>query len=184
MFDLKMKKKGVTRVSVWNGININSCYYSYRDDTMYLGRLGKVGDYSGYNDGASGTYFMTYRSHYVDFRSINAQLSSRIKIPKKFRITVKDGNQYTVALIWAFDFKPSSTRNSSVVTFNVAPAEWNNAEWSNAEWSGEGTTIDDAEAYMTGAGEHIQFGFDIEIDGTSIAIQKMNVYAKIGRLAR
>lgn len=195
------------RISRWLGIEPDAFAYA-KDGTLYMSKKGMVGKYNGYTDfdyrgqvakwnenewgmgswsgqitGGLFPYTMSYRSNWLDLSEIDPQLANLIKIPKKIKATVRDGESYRLKFVWGYDFTTSSfsyTTSSSA----VSGAEWGTSEYNSASWSGSGTLVDELSANMTGSGGHVQIGFDVDINGNNIAIQTIDLLIKVGRVTR
>lgn len=173
------------KVTRWTGIGVRAAY-SASDRILYFGGDGVVAKYNGYNDGAAGTYILTYRSTWVDFGDADPSgrigLASRMKIPKTWRNRVTTGDNYDVTYVWGFDY--AETLHSEVVTLGAGAAgsEWGTAEWAVGEWSG-GDIFGDSRVHPNSHGQVLRIGMNVTIGGAAIAFQEILIAAKLGRLA-
>jgi hypothetical protein len=165
-----------------------------KDETIYFGKLGFVAKYTGYNDSnysngsvISGTYNFKYRSNWQDFGFISPELQALYKMPKKIKTTVTEGQDYTLNYFWAFDYINTEFRQAATAILNTlvsVGSQWGTSEWGIAEWSGDAEAVDSVPAQLSGSGQNMQYGFDITINGSNIAIQQIELLIKIGRVAR
>jgi len=152
---------------------------------------GVIGQYATRTDDDA-AYQFEYESGWIDI----TDTQGFIIIPKRIEALLLLGQNTTVNIKWAFDF--SSIFKSKQVTFDqvAAFAEWGDlsGEWGNAsgiggpgfggpgsEWGG-GASLHEAKVAATGTGEYIKLGLSATIDIGTVAIQQMDINAKIGRL--
>ncbi len=166
---------GSLRTTTWTSIDPKAMI-STRNDKLYLGKAGLIGEYSTYLDNAT-TYLMLYRS------SWNNQESNQIKIAKKIRAIVAGGYGYAVNFYWAFDYNDAGFSSQSAVRTNANIAEYGIAEYGIAEYSG-GSLLATVEVHANRSGEYLQFGWNVTIDQQPISFQKVDLYFKLGRYNR
>jgi hypothetical protein len=173
-FDLKQAlPDGASRVTAWN----NYAAYSLsanRDGSLYVGKPAGIGEYSGYLDNGL-KYTFIYYTNYFDFGQPTTN-----KIVKKLGfVLIGGGGQRFVAKI-GFDY---SNKYSSypVVMDTGSYAEYNIAEYNIAEYS-SGIVIDDASVSVGGQGKIIQMGFEAEVAGSPLSVQKMDIFIKQGKI--
>jgi hypothetical protein len=181
------------KISRWLSMQPDSLFVS-RDETVYFGKQGFVAKYSGYNDSlysgsdvVSSTYNFKYRSNWQDFGFISPEISSLYKMPKKIKMTVNEGTDYTINYFWAFDYINTEYRQTGTAILNTlvsAGAQWGTSEWNLGEWSGDATAVDSVPAHLSGSGQNLQYGFDVTVNGSNIAIQQIELLIKLGRVAR
>lgn len=186
VFDVRIPNSdGTSKVTRWTGFGARSCY-SASDRELYFGGDGVVSKYSGYNDGASGTYILTYRSTWLDFSEADpsgrSSIGSRIKIPKSWRLRALTNAAYNVTYVWGFDYHESTRNVTSALAFDGAASEWGTAEWALGEWSG-GDSFADTRVHPSSHGQVMKLGMNVTIDGAPIAFQEMLLSAKLGRYA-
>jgi hypothetical protein len=176
---------GSAKVTRWTGIGVRSAY-SASDRTLYFGGDGIVATYAGYNDGASGTYVLAYRSTWVDFEDADPSgrvgLASRLKFPKSWRLRVLAGTNYDITYVWGYDYSESISSLTAALNVPSAPSEWGIAEWGLAEWSG-GDIFGDARIHPDSHGQVLRIGMTVTVDAAAIAFQEVLLAAKLGRLA-
>ena len=176
-FDVKLSQQGVQpRATTWDSSLIKSLAYG-RDEVMYIGGEGVVGKYDSYLDDTS-TYLFTYKSTWLDFDS------SVLKFPKRIRATVAGGYSYDFKFTWSFDFSAQVTTGTKAIVSQFTPAEWGEAEWGEDAWSGGDSEISSVAINMRKAGQHIQWGWQVIINGSPLSIQKVDLFVKLGRVAR
>ena len=181
------------KISRWLGMEPDSLFVA-KDETVYFGKQGFVAKYSGYNDSlysdssvVSSTYNFKYRSNWQDFGFISPEISSLYKMPKKIKMTVNEGTDYTINYFWAFDYINTEYRQAGTAILNTlvsAGAQWGTSEWNLGEWSGDATAVDSVPAQLSGSGQNLQYGFDVTVNGSNIAIQQIELLIKLGRVAR
>jgi hypothetical protein len=172
-FDTKNPlEDGSSRVTIWNGISPKSLFSS-RDKTLYLGQAGYLAKYATYLDNAS-TYVMRY---YTTHMALNGNSLSTIL--KKLSLIVIGGSEQIITFKSAFDF--STNYDINTITTPVLPiAEWGIDEWGIAEFAG-GIALANLPIQVGGAGNVVQFGIEIIVNGAAISIQKVSIYSKTGK---
>lgn len=158
------------------------------DNTIYLSLDnlgGRIGTYNSYNDrdssNAATTYTFRYNSGWLD---LGEEVSAYLKMLKTINGTVFTAtNNNSMQILWDFDFENSF--DSGVINF--APAspggEWGIGEWGLMEWGGGSGTLVHFTIPTTGSGQFIKIGVQVIIDQNTFALQQMNLFSKIGRLA-
>lgn len=176
---------GSAKVTRWDGMGVRSAY-SASDRILYFGGDGVAAKYNGYNDGASGTYNLSWRSTWVDFGEADPSgrigLASRMKIPKMWRNRVIAGYAYSVAYTWAFDYSETSSSSVEALARESGVAEWGLFEWGVGEWSG-GDVFADSRVHPDSHGQVMKIGMNVTVDASPIAFQEILLAAKLGRLS-
>ena len=176
VFDTKRQlQDGSNRVTTWTAMGA-LCFTNLRDDTLYVGTVSGISEYSGYNDNAA-TYVLTYSSHPLTFGS-----SSTLKFLKKINVTTFNGASALVALSWAYDYGTAYKKRSyTLPTNNVA--EYGTSEYNTTgEYSNSVTLINREKVNAAGQGTAVSVGLETTVDGNSIAIQELNIQALVGRI--
>jgi hypothetical protein len=175
-FDTRNKlENGAARAAVWDQITPRS-YCEANDGTFYLGQAGYLGEYSGYYDNAS-TYRIGYFTTWLDFGA-----PVRTSILKKIMITLLGLTNQTLVFKWGFDYEGDYTSQSATLTGISDPAEYGIAEYGIAEYSGGGAFARTVSLNASGSGKVLQFGVEALVGGYPIAIQRIDIYTKEGRL--
>lgn len=173
-FDLKQQlQDGSSRVTTWDGITPTAfCYL--RNRTMLIGKNAYVGLYTGYLDNAS-TYRLQYFTNHTDLGA-----PSVASILKKLSVVVIGGSDQYVTMKWGYDFSGNyNAQNVKIPSQGVAYfgiSEYNIAEYSS------GTSLQTLVAYPTGSGKVIQTGYESDIAGSALSIQKIEIQAKNGKI--
>jgi hypothetical protein len=165
-------ENGAARTTVWKDIEPKS-FCVTQDRQLYIGKDGYIGKYSGYEDNGN-TYRMTYFTNYFDFDD-----ASKIKILKKINVTVIGGSNQPIALKWGYDYARNYfSRGITLAAINIYEygiGEYNIAEYSN------GIAIDTTAVQASGSGNVVQIGFESDINGSPLSVQKMDFFLKIGK---
>lgn len=174
-FDTKQPlQDGAARVTVWNGMQPKSFLYAKSRD-LYMGMAGYVGAYSGYVDDAT-SYRMSYYTTWVDFGD-----AARESILKRIIFTLVGATNQTFVIKWGTDFTPSIGYALSTLSGIGSPAVYGEAEFGIAEFNANLAT-NVVSVNPGGRGKVIQIGFEAQIVGYQISIQKIDIYTKEGRL--
>jgi hypothetical protein len=165
-------ENGASRATIWKQIN-PTAFYVTEDRDLYIGKEGYIGKYEGYEDNQQ-TYRMTYFTNYFDFGSATSN-----KILKSISITAIGGSFQPIAVKWGYDY--TNNYASRVIQLNgVTISEYNIAEYGIAEYS-NGIALDRIKIPASGSGTILQLGFESEINGTSLSIQKIDFFLKQGK---
>jgi hypothetical protein len=165
---------GSARVTVW---------YSYpatamlrrRDREVMIGKVNGIGRYFGYNDNGS-SYRLRYFSHYLDMGAPTTN-----KMLKQISATVIGGSNQSFVIKTNFDYQEAPRSYPyTIVTGNVA--EYGVDEYSVAEFS-VGIVLDSIKSSVGGSGNTIQIGFEADVNGSELSVQKIDMFVKTGRMS-
>ena len=172
-FDVRaLLQDGSARATIWT--LAPKALYADSSRRMLMGFTGFIGNYVGYTDNTA-SYPFLYFTNYFDFQTPTTE-----KILKKIGYTVVGGVQQIMTVKWGFDFNNDYRSELSIVGSQVI-YEYGVAEYGIAEYSG-GVDIDQKKVNANGRGKVLQIGFETQILGQPISIQKIDVYVKQGRL--
>lgn len=171
-FDMRVTlQNGANRVTTWDG-SIPTAYCYSRDKTLYMGKTGYVAKYDTYKDNTD-SYRLRYFTNFFDFGQATVT-----KIMKKVGVTVVGGGGYPVVLKFGFDYSDILDSRQFALS-NATVAEYNISEYALAEYGG--TVFDNKIINIGGTGKVIQLGFETNVNGKPISIQKLDVYVKTGK---
>jgi hypothetical protein len=179
VFDTKAQlQDGSARVTTWDSIE-PTALYSRRNGDLLIGKNGYVGKYSGYLDHQS-TYRMQYFTTYSDLGNINVT-----SIVKKISVVVIGGSNQGFVIKWGYDF--SGQYDSSTLTIPVTTvAQYGIAEYGDngvpVAYYSAGIQLSTLVAQSSSQGKVFQTGYETEINGASISIQKIEIQFKDGKL--
>jgi hypothetical protein len=163
---------GAARATVWT--IAPKALYSDSNRRLLMGFTGYIGEYKGYTDNEA-TYPFIYFTNYFDFQTPTTE-----KLLKKIGYTIVGGVQQPLTVKWGFDYANDYRSQLSIVGSQIV-YEYGIAEYGIAEYSG-GIDIDQKQVNANGRGKVLQIGFETQINGQPISIQKIDVYVKQGRL--
>ena len=165
-------ENGAARTTIWKDINPRAfCVLENRD--LYIGKTGYIGKYNGYQDNGS-AYRWSYYTNYFDFEQPNT-----IKILKKLGLVVIGGGAQVISIKWGFDY--TNNYDSSVVALDsIIVAEYGVGEYNIAEYS-NGIALDVLKFNAAGSGKVLQIGFESDINGYPLSVQKVDVAVKTGK---
>jgi hypothetical protein len=174
-FDLKaVLQDGSSRVTTWDSIEPKSfCYL--RDSSLVMGKEGYIGKYTGHQDNGA-KYRMVYFTNHTDLGA-----PSVTSVLKKLSIVVIGGSNQYVTLKWGYDFKENYySQNTRIPIQGIA--EYGIAEYNTSAEYSDGISLQTLTAYPTGAGKVVQTGYEADIDGSPLSIQKIEILAKNGKI--
>lgn len=165
-------ENGAARTTIWKNINPRSfCVLDNRD--LYLGEQGYIGKYNGYQDNGN-SYRWSYYTNYFDFEQPNI-----IKILKKLGLVVIGGGGQVISIKWGFDY--TNNYNSSVIALkSLSISEYGVGEYGIAEYA-NGIALDSVKFNAAGSGKVLQIGFESDINGYPLSVQKVDIGIKTGK---
>jgi hypothetical protein len=179
VFDTKVQlQDGSARVTVWDSIK-PTCFLSKRNGDLLLGKTGYIGKYDTYLDNTS-SYRLQYFTNYADFGDIDVT-----SILKKIIVTVIGGSNQQFIVKWGFDF--SGQYFSQVLSIPASTvSEYGTAQYgtngSPVAYYSTGTQLQLLISQATGSGKAVQTGYETDINGSAVSIQKIEIQAKRGKL--
>lgn len=172
--DTRMKMEDESyRCTYWNQITPRA-YAPSISRTMYIGKAGVVGKIFGYQDNGS-AYTMTYYTPWLSFQAPAVQ-----KILKKIHMNVTGSSNTTFSIKWGYDYQTAQFSNQQVITGGVT-AEYNIAQYNIDEYS-SGIVLNELNTPGMSTGKMIQLGITCVVNGTQLAINKIDALAKPGRM--
>ena len=168
---------GSYRVTTWDSIE-PSALFSRRNGDLLIGKTGYIAKYSGYLDDASVYRFQYYTNH-ADLG--NANVTSLLK---RIKVVVIGGSNQFVTIKWGFDFATNYlSTNANIPTQGVS--EYGVAEYGSngvpvAQYS-SGVAIQTLSASASGSGKIVQTGYESNINGNALSIQRIEIQSKDGK---
>jgi hypothetical protein len=165
-------ENGASRTTIWKQI-APTAFCVTQDRQLYIGKAGYIGKYDGYEDDGA-KYRMSYFTNYFDFGSATTN-----KILKRINVTAIGGSAQPIAVKWGYDY----TRNyfsRGIILQRVEVWEYGTAEYGIATYT-NGIALDIANIPASGSGTVLQIGFESDIDGTPLSIQKIDFFLKQGK---
>ena len=170
---------GAARATTWDSIT-PTAFLSRRDGTVYIGKNGYIGLYNTYQDHQS-SYRLLYYTNHADLGNQN-----QTSILKKLSIVVIGGTNQTVTFKWGFDFKTNYLSDNTVIP-SQGESYYNIAEYGAnatvvAQYS-DGVALQTLSVSASGSGKVVQTGYETDINGTELSIQKIEIQAKNGKIS-
>jgi hypothetical protein len=124
---------------------------------------------------------MLYYTNQADLGNPN-----QTSILKKISIVIIGGTNQTVTFKWGFDFKSNYlSANRSIPTQGIS--EYNIAEYganaTTVAYYSDGIALNTLSVSATGSGKVVQTGYESNIYGAQLSIQKIEIQAKNGKIA-
>jgi len=165
---------GSSRVTVWYAYQASS-FLRRRDRELLIGKTNGIGRYYGYSDNGV-KYRLRYFSHYLDMGA-----PTTLKILKQINATVIGGSNQSFVIKTNFDYT-EATRSYpfTIVTGDVA--EYGTSEYGIGEFS-FGIILDSIKSSVGGSGNTIQIGFEADVNGNELSVQKIDMFVKTGRMS-
>lgn len=163
---------GSARVTVWYEYLAYS-FLRLRNRDVYIGKPDGIGKYANYSDNGD-PYRLRYFSHYVDF---NTPTTS--KILKQIGVTVLGGSNQQFTIKVGTDYSAAYRSYPFIVQVgNVS--EYGSSEYTVAEFS-KGIVLDKIKSSVGGSGNSLQVGFEADVNGSELSVQKIDAFIKTGR---
>jgi hypothetical protein len=170
---------GAARVTTWDSIAPKS-FLSRRDGALFIGKNGYIGLYSTYQDYQT-AYRMMYYTNHADLGNQN-----QTSILKKLSIVVIGGTNQTVTFKWGFDFKTNYLSDNDTIPTQgesyYGVAEYG-ANATTIAYYTDGVALQTLVVSATGTGKVVQTGYESNINGTPLSIQKIEIQAKQGKIS-
>ena len=173
-FDTKQPlQDGSARVTTWDSIT-PTCFCSLRDGSLLIGKAGFVGKYTGYFDNTS-KYRFQYFTNHADLGQ-----PSVTTVLKKLSVVVIGGSLQYVTIKWGYDFS-SNYQAQNVQIPSQGESFYGVSEYGIGKYS-NGVALQTLVAYPTSSGKIIQTGYESDIQGFPLSIQKLEILAKDGKI--
>ena len=161
-----------SRITTWDAI-VHSSLLSI-DDELYYFYTDGIAKYTGYMDNGS-SYGLKYYTTFVDFGD-----STRQKYLKRIAITIIGGA--TQDVVFKSTGSYSQSYNSYIQSINPGSiAEYGVAEYNETWEYSTGILAETLRIPTSGNGDVLQVGFEADINGAPFSIQRLSMYAKLGR---
>jgi hypothetical protein len=152
---------------------------SRRNGDLLIGKNGYVGKYGTYLDHAS-TYRLQYYTNYADLGDQNVT-----SILKKISVVVIGGTNQQLTIKWSFDFSGQYYSTQAQIPVSTI-AEYGVAEYGAngvpVAYYSQGIQISTLIGQASGYGKVVQTAYEVQINGSAVSIQKIEIQAKNGKL--
>lgn len=165
-------ENGASRATIWRDIN-PTAFWVLADKTLYMGQEGYIGRYYGQDDNGS-PYRMAYYTNYFDMGNPTA-----LKILKKINFITIGGSAQSIAIKWGYDYTDNYNSGTVVLDTQVV-SEYGVGEYGIATYN-NGIVLDTAQMQTSGSGKVVQLGFESDINGSPLSIQKIDFSIKMGK---
>ena len=162
------------RVTTWTDFSPNALCVT-EDDKLLIATPSYLGEYTGYFDNGD-TYRLRY---YTNYTNLNAP--ANLKLLKKLGFTFRGQSNKQFYIYWGFDY----TENYKSTVKSVAGGdvfEYGLGEYGIAEYGDGSFRNGSFIVNSSGTGNVVQVGVEADIDGNYLAIQKIDIFAKQGKV--
>ena len=180
VFDTRTPLEDATlRTTTWSGLTHTDYVYDAKAKALYLTQTDGIAEYLNYQDNGS-KYTMTYFTNHFDLGSPNVN-----KLLKKASVTAIGSSAQDFTLKVGYDYStnyfnfPFTLKDINISEYGIAEYGANAA--TIAEYN-SGVSLDRLASQVSGSGDIIQIGIETHIDGAQLSVQKLDVYAKQGRI--
>ena len=174
-FDTRTQlQDGAFRVTNWDSIE-PTALLSRRNGDVLIGKNGYIGKYSTYQDYTS-NYRMLYYTNHADLG--NANVTSLLK---RLKVVVIGGTNQFVTIKWGFDFLANYQSANALIPVQGI-SEYGVGEYGIAQYS-EGVALQTLSVQATGSGKIVQTGYESNISGSPLSIQRIEIQSKDGKIS-
>jgi len=174
-FDTRVQlQDGSFRVTNWNSIE-PTALLSRRNGDVLIGKNGYIGKYSTYQDYTS-AYRMQYFTNHADLGNQNVT-----SLLKRLKIVVIGGSNQFVTMKWGFDFATNyQSANALIPTQGIS--EYGVGEYNIAQYA-DGVALQTLSTSASGSGKIVQTGYETNINGSPLSIQRIEIQSKDGKMS-
>jgi hypothetical protein len=165
---------GSLRITKWVGITHNNFVYDANTRQLLFCQANGLAEYFGSQDNGSAFNFKYY-TNYFDLGNSNIT-----KIAKRLSVTLIAPDNQTFVTKLGFDYSTNYFSYPYVIEGEGIPYYYGQDEYTVAEYTG-GISIRTVSNSVGGSGTVIQGGFEAEINGAPLSIQRLDVFIKSGR---
>lgn len=165
---------GSARITTWISFPVKALLRRRNRDILF-GVVNGIGQYEGYTDNGD-RYRMKFFTNYLDFGAPTV-----LKMVKKIKATVLGGAQQNFIFKLGYDYIGSSFSFPFTIPDN-GPYEYNIDEYEDAQYTG-GLAVEVINSPGLGSGNVIQIGFECNVDGSPVSVQKVDLFVKTGKLS-
>lgn len=174
-FDTRLQlQDGSFRVTKWDSIE-PTALLSRRNGDVLIGKNGYVGKYSAYQDYTS-QYRMLYYTNHADLG--NANVTSLLK---RLKVVVIGGTNQYVTIKWGFDFIANYQSVNALIPIQGI-SEYGTAEYGIGEYA-QGVALRTLSVSASGSGKIVQTGYESNINGSPLSIQRIEIQSKDGKIS-
>jgi hypothetical protein len=168
---------GSFRVTTWDSIE-PTAFFSRRNGDLLLGKTSYIAKYTGAQDDTE-SYRLLYYTNHADLGDANVT-----SLLKRLKVVVIGGTNQFVTLKWGFDFSTNYlSTNAQIPTQSVS--EYGTAEYgANATVISQyanGVALQTLSVSASGSGKIVQTGYEADIDGSALSIQRIEIQSKDGK---
>ena len=167
-------ENGANRTTIWNQIN-PTAFCNMQDRSLYIGEIGYIGKYYGYQDNGT-EYRMVYFTNYFDLDA-----PTNLKFLKKLYLTAIGGSSQVLSVKWGFDY--SELYKSGALILPAQTSSYFNVDKYNEGKYSDGIDLVNTKINTSGNGKVFQIGFETDIDGSPLSIQKIDIFYASGKTA-
>lgn len=172
-FDTRVQlQDGAFRVTTWDSIN-PTALLSRRNGDLLLGKNGYVGKYSTYQDDGQ-QYRMLYYTNHSDLGN-----DSVTSLLKKLKVIVIGGTSQFVTIKWGFDFLTNYLSGNAFIQAQDI-SEFGIGQFGISTYA-DGASIQTLSVNASGAGKIVQTGYEANISGSPLSIQRIEIQFKNGK---
>jgi hypothetical protein len=187
-FDMRQKlDNGGFRVTEWPGTWRALCNDRHGSFLFTEVDSGQTLQYTGELDnvpaagGVGDEIVFDYEGPWGDFSTESREIGSNLKILKRVKMYLFGGAGTTLTFKWAVDY--STEFNAITITIpDAVGAAWGEAVWDTDVWAA-GFLFKEVASNISKSGRVTKFGVTASVAGVPIAINRIDLFAKLGKLS-
>ena len=174
-FDMRFPApNGAAKVTVWEQIE-HTAFCATENRELLVGQVNGIGRYYGFDDNGA-SYRVRYYTNYFDLGQATA-----LKFLRKIGVIVIGGQGQDFIIKFGFDYSTNfQSRPTEIISNGVAASEYAIAEYAIGEYSGV-AVANTVSVNAGGSGKVVQLGFEADIDGDPLSIQKIDLAVVTGK---
>ena len=165
---------GALRITKWLGISHTNFIYDADERKLLFCQSNGLAEYFGSQDNGSAFNFKYY-TNYFDLGNSNVT-----KLAKRLSVTLIAPDNQTFVTKLGFDYSTNYFSYTYVIKGEGTPYYYGIDEYTAAEYS-SGVGIATVSNSVGGSGKVLQTGFETEINGAPLSIQRVDVFIKSGK---
>lgn len=175
-FDMRSPApNGAAKITLWEQIEHTS-FCATENRELLVGQVNGIGRYYGFDDNGT-SYRIRYYTNYFDLGQTTA-----LKMLRKIGVIVIGGQGQDFVIKFGFDYSTNFQSRPTEISGSAAiAAEYAIAEYAIGEYSG-GTVANAISVNAGGNGKVVQLGFEADIDGDPLSIQKIDLAVITGKI--
>jgi hypothetical protein len=158
-----------------------SFLFTNKDSGQLLHYTGKLDNVPAVDAGGD-NITIDYEGPWGDFSSQDLDIGSHLKMLKKVKLYLFGGSGTAITFKWAVDYSPSFAALNIQVPSSTGSALWGAGLWGAGLWDA-GASFKEVKSNVSKSGRVAKFGITASVAGVDIALNRIDLFAKLGKLS-